>query len=47
MFLKQLHHQGPPLVQSSTKRRAGDPVQIPEKILSFCTGFNEEGITLL
>lgn len=47
MFLKQLHDQGPALVQSSTQRRAGDPVQIPEKILSFCTGLNKEciGIT--
>lgn len=47
MFLKQLHDQGPALVQSSTQRRAGDPVQIPEKILSFCTRLNKECIASL
>ncbi len=41
MFLKQLHDQGPALIQSSAQRRVGDPVQISEEILSFCTWLNE------
>lgn len=44
MFLKQLHDQGPALIQGSAQRRVGDPVRVSEKIFSLCTWFNEDDI---
>lgn len=41
MFLKELHDERSPLVQSSTQGREWHPVQVSEEILSLHTcGFN-------
>jgi len=42
VLLEQLHDQRPALIQSSAQRRVGDPVQVPEEILSLRTWWDEE-----
>jgi len=37
MFLKQLHDQGPALVQCSAQRRVRNPVQVSRGDLAFWT----------
>ena len=42
MLVEQLHDQSAALVQGSPQGREGDPVQLPQDVLGFCSWMDEE-----